>query len=204
MNVLIRLGAVLFVPVLLLSCSFVPDALTDEEVEQYVRAYKNIALVSSRLEEVKKESGSLTILTCADCLEILDQAVRDAGYKDLKTFFIADVRIHLAMRHLLYLELSKIVGGAATEVPVEDFCGVVQTEGAASTEDAAVRERCAKILMWGRYVKQLGAVVKGVAERLLNEGDIEAVGRYAEHIQAAWTDEALVDEFLHVRGGFDD
>lgn len=65
-------------------CDLLPGPLSENDIEKYIAAYNNIAKASPILEKQKKESNSSLVLTCSACYDTLNDAVVNAGYKDLK------------------------------------------------------------------------------------------------------------------------
>jgi hypothetical protein len=193
-----------FVTALLSACKLLTKPLSDADISQYIQTYNNIAAVSPTLEKQKSDSKSTTILTCTACHDTLRDAVTKAGYADIKSFLIADARMHLTLNLYYHLKLTELVGEAANGVPAEDFCKVADLINGTPDPKQAT-EYCRKIKTTTGYLKKLGDVVVNLAKKLLSDGDIETVGKQVDSINAALTNENLIADFKHVAGGgFDD
>lgn len=191
---------------ILSGCDFLPKPLTDKDIEQYIKAYQNIAEVSPILEKQKKESGSVTIFTCKECYSTLNDAVVKAGYDDLQQFLVADTRIHLTLKYYAYASIAKLVGEAGGEVsekiPAEEICAI--PENIQNSKDPQeMKTQCENIKIWSGYLAKISKTIYAIAEKLINDSDMAVVARHAEAIESALFNPKLVDEFRHVRGGAD-
>jgi len=114
--------------------------LTEDDINQYILAYENIAKVSPL---IKKEQNAVKIQReepkcqncddlnllydlglnsaydiydafytslCRKCMEILIQATKEAGYKDFKAFLMMSLRIQFALYQIARLELIELIG----------------------------------------------------------------------------------------------
>lgn len=198
--------------VILPACDFIndymPKALTEEDIKQYTKAYDNIAKASPQIEQEQKADSALLVFTCKPCMKTLEKAVQDAGYKNFTSFLIIDIRVHLAMRHYAYLQISQMVREGLIESAPEDFCAKItekELEQYNDEERKEVLRNCKRINTISKYLKVVSKYVGKIAETLSHEGDIEVIGKMHDAIVGAWTDSRLIDEFEHVQGGgFDD
>lgn len=196
--------ALLLMLSLVSACGFFSKTLTDQEVEQYIKAYQNIAEASPKLSKQKESSHSTTLLTCLPCHDTLRDAVVKAGYADVKSFLIADARMHLALNYYYHLELARLAGDTTHAVKAQDFCQLTDSVNA-SQDPKQAKLICQKITTTTSYLKKIGDVIYKIAESLLQEGDAAVVAKHAEAIQQALSNEHLVDDFRHVsQHGLDD
>lgn len=187
---------------LLGSCGYIIAPLNDKDIQQYIKAYENLATISPQLANERAKSNSVSILTCKECLALLDTAVKEAGYSSYRSFLATDIRIHYAMRHVLYLEIAQITAGVASDVPDEQFCsdpGSVVISDKAKTEQ--VEKLCGQISTIAGFIEKFARWFDGVADKLVTEGDLEVVAKYLDQIHAVQTNENLIDELNHANGG---
>jgi hypothetical protein len=199
-----KLLLVLFLPLLLAACSAFTSALTDEDVARYIKAYDNIAAAAPELDKLQSENNAISLLTCGPCLARLEQAVQQAGYKDMKTFVAADIRMHITLRAWAYVAITKLAGETGQAVAAEDFCSLKENI-ARSKDPKEMALHCARLKSYTSYLDKAGAIAVKLAEKLLKDGDIEVIAKHIDAIGAAQTNAKLPVEFRHGgSGGFDD
>ncbi len=199
-----KLLLLLCLPLLLAACSAFSSALTDEDVARYIKAYDNIAAASPELDKLKSQNNAISVLTCGPCLARLEQAVQQAGYKDMKTFVAADIRMHITLRAWAYVAITKLAGDTGQAVAAEDFCKLKENI-ARSKDPKEMQLHCARLQSYSSYLDKAGAIAVKLAEKLLKDGDIEVIAKHIDAIGAAQTNEKLPAEYRHGGGGgFDD
>jgi hypothetical protein len=199
-----KLLLVLCLPLLLAACSAFTSALTDEDVARYIKAYDNIAAAAPELDKLKSENSAISLLTCGPCLARLEQAVQQAGYKDMKTFVAADIRMHITLRAWAYVAITKLAGETGQAVAAEDFCSLKENI-ARSKDPKEMALHCARLKSYTSYLDKAGSIAVKLAEKLLQDGDIEVIAKHIDAIGAAQTNAKLPVEFRHGGGGgFDD
>jgi hypothetical protein len=199
-----KLLILLCLPLLLAACSAFTSALTDEDVARYIKAYDNIAAAAPELDKLKSENNAISLLTCGPCLARLEQAVQQAGYKDMKTFVAADIRMHITLRAWAYVAITKLAGETGQAVAAEDFCSLKENI-ARSKDPKEMALHCARLKSYTSYLDKAGAIAVKLAEKLLKDGDIEVIAKHIDAIGAAQTNAKLPAEFRHGGGGgFDD
>jgi hypothetical protein len=200
-----KLLLLLCLPLLLAACSAFSSALTDEDVARYIKAYDNIAAAAPELDKLKSQNNAISLLTCGPCLARLEQAVQQAGYKDMKTFVAADIRMHITLRAWAYVAITKLAGDAGQAVAAEDFCSLKENI-ARSKDPQEMALHCARLKSYTSYLDKAGAIAVKLAEKLLREGDIEVIAKHVDAIGTAQTNAKLPMEFRHGGGGggFDD
>ncbi len=198
-----KLILVLCLPLLLAACSVLSSALTDKDVDQYIKAYNNIAAASPELAKLKSDNNAISLLTCGPCMARLEQAVQDAGYEDMKTFVAMDVRMHITLQAWSYTFITNLAGAAGQAVAAEDFCAIKENI-AQSKDPKEMALHCARLKSYASYLDKVGAITVKLTGKLLQDGDIEVVARQIDAIGDAFTNKNLPDEYRHGGGGFDD
>ena len=198
-----KLILLLCLPLLLAACSVLSSALTDKDVAQYIKAYENIAAAAPELAKLKSENNAISLLTCGPCLARLEKAAQDAGYDDMKSFVAMDVRMHVTLRAWSYTMITGFAGAAGQVVAAKDFCAIKENI-AQSENPKEAGLHCARLKSYSSYLDKAGTIAVKLAEKLLQDGDIEIVARHVDAIAAAFTNKNLPDEYLHGRGGVDD
>jgi hypothetical protein len=199
-----KLLVLLCLPLLLAACSAFSSALTDEDVARYIKAYDNIAAAAPELDKLKSENNAISMLTCGPCLARLEQAIRQAGYQDMKTFVAADIRMHITLRAWAYVAITKLAGETGQAVAAEDFCAIKENI-ARSKDPKEMQLHCARLKSYTSFLDKAGAIAVKLAEKLLKDGDIEVVAKHIDAIGAAQTNPKLPMEYRHGGGGgFDD
>jgi hypothetical protein len=190
---------------LLGACSYLPGALTDKHIDQYVLAYEKLAQVSPQIESERKKSGALSIFICDACRALMTKAVTEAGYSGLDAFLLMDLRISYTMNYVIYLRLAELVGGVASDVPIEAICTEEQfKEKIEKDKESEYTKYCRRAHGFVGYIERVGGMLKMVATTLMSKGDLEIVGKNYEKIYAAVTNQELIDELNHSGGGWDD
>jgi hypothetical protein len=199
-----KLLLLLCLPLLLAACGAFSSALTDDDVARYIKAYDNIAAAAPELDKLKSQDNAISLLTCGPCLARLEQAVQQAGYKDIKTFVATDIRMHITLRAWAYVAITKLAGETGQAVAAEDFCSIKENI-ARSKDPKEMQRHCARLKSYTSYLDKAGAIAVKLAEKLLKDGDIEVVAKHLDAISAALTNEKLPVEYRHGSGGgFDD
>lgn len=198
-----RILMLICIPLLLAACSAFTTALTDADVDQYIKAYNNIAAASPELAKLKSENNALTLLTCGPCLARIEKAVQEAGYKDMKTFVAMDVRMHITLRAWAYVAITKLAGEVGQTVAAGDFCSI--KENIMSSKDPQEMQlHCDRLKSYTSYLDKAGAIAVNLAEKLLTEGDIDVIGKHTDAIHRALTNAKLPGEFQHGTADLDD
>lgn len=202
--------SVLLVPLFLASCGFLIDALSDEDISQYIDAYDRLAKISPQLKEAQEKSGSPVLLACSRCRELMDEAVKEAGYSGLNAFLLMDLRISYTMRHVAYLKLTQVVSGLSEEVSrdgvPEKACSDIANLSQMPESKEKARDYCRLVAALSNYIEMLSGYINGLSETLMQVGDIEMVNGRFDEIFAATTDERLFAELNHLSssGEWDD
>lgn len=199
-----KLTLLFWLPLLLAACSAFSTALSDDDVARYIKAYNNIAAASPELAKLKDQDKAISLLTCGPCFARLEQEVKEAGYKDMKTFVAADIRMHITLRAWAYVAITKMAGQAGQDVAAEDFCSIKENI-VRSKDPKQMQLHCTRLKSYSSYLDKAGAIAVRLAEKLLKEGDIEVIAKHVDAISAALTNEKLPAEYRHSSGGgFDD
>jgi len=88
------------------SCGHSFEPLKHSDLERWVRAYENIASVSSDLLDQKRASRAGTLLACSACRSTLEDQVTKAGYPNLQAFLVIDTRIRAAEVAFLHRQMT--------------------------------------------------------------------------------------------------
>ncbi|MBA53936.1 MAG: hypothetical protein CMK89_05725 [Pseudomonadales bacterium] len=200
-------GVLLFVSSLLClgACDTNPLALTEEDVERYIRAYENIAEVSGELEQARIDSKSLTIFDCEECRSIWRRAVQDAGYSDLKRFMLADLRINYTMHYAAYFRIGQMLGELGQDVSLEEVCrNPVLRRNLYEEEKAELDEYCGRAVAISRYVQMLSKFVTVISLEVLSKADFDIVNRYFDRLFEAISNPDLPSDLRRGSGDWDD
>jgi len=193
----------LCLPLLLAACGAFTSALNDDDVARYIKAYEQFAVAAPELEKLQRDSQAASLLTCGPCLARLEKAVQVAGYKDMKAFVAADIRMHITLRAWTYAAMAQLAGQSGQAVAAEDFCSLKE-HIAQSSNAEEMRMYCTRLKSYASYLDRAGAMAVKLAEKLLRDGDIDVVGRHVDAISKALTNEKLPAELRHASGGNDD
>lgn len=195
-----------FLFITIVSCNYLVDSLSDEDISQYISAYDNLAIVSNQLEVEREKSNAISVLVCSKCLELMDKAVQDAGYAGLSSFFLMDLRISHTMRYVIYLEISQLVGQVGEKIGqdgvAEKVCsGIAEISASHGDEEQQMKDHCRLASALSTYIEKLSTHIKGISEKLIVSGDLDIVQRRFEEINKAFTDSRLIDDLNHAGGG---
>lgn len=186
-----------------LSCSYLSSPLSDDDISHYLQAYENIAKISPELEAAREKDKAQSILTCSPCRDLLDSAVKKAGYSGYKSFLITDLRIHYAMQYVMYLKIANLVGGTVSDkgIPVELLCkkpNIREEMDKQKTQD--FDKFCQRVSVIAGFIEKMGKFANILSEKLLQKGDLDTVNKHLDRIVTALTNPELIDEFNHTRG----
>jgi len=172
--------------------------LAEEDIEQYIQAYRNFSRISAQLEAERKKSGAVMIFTSKECRALLGKAVRGAGYADFKSFLLMDYRMHYTLRGVAYLRIANIVGataeGITADVAREKLKG---KKDLAQEERDRARELLDTVTALDRHIAALASFVKQASEKLLRQADLEIVDKHFDRILGALTDPQLPPGLRH-------
>jgi hypothetical protein len=174
----------LCLPLLLAACGAFSAALTDKDVLQYIKACNNIGAAADELKKMQSDDKAQSLITCAPCRARMEKAVQDAGYADMKAFVASEIRVYLALRAWTYAEITKLAGQLGQGVAAEDFCGIKDNVDHANRPQDMLRY-CGQLQTYTGYLSHAGSLAVRLAEKLVRQGDIEAVGRHIDAIGAA-------------------
>ena len=187
------------------ACDSNPLALTEEDVERYIRAYENIAKVSGELEQARIDSKSLTIFDCEECRSIWRRAVQDAGYSNLKSFMLADLRISYTLHYAAYFRIGQILGELGQNVSLEKVCrDPVLRRNLYEEESAKLDEYCGRAVAISRYVQMLSKFVTVVSLEVLSKADFDIVNRHFDRLFEAISNPDLPSDLRRGSGDWDD
>ena len=199
------IGIILILVNIIVSCGYLPDSLTQKDIDQYLNAYEKLTNVSTEIENAKTRSNSVSIFTCSECREIMRKAVMEAGYSGLKEFMLVDLRMSYTMRYVAYLKITEIVGDLSEDIPVEDLCNNPQLR---KNIDKAQREKvdkhCRQVVVFTSYIENIGSYFKYFAKEMMSKGDIELVAKNFERIHSTLTNKNLIKELNRSNGDWDD
>lgn len=187
------------------ACDSNPLALTEEDVERYIRAYENIANVSGELEQARINSQSFTIFDCEECRSIWRRAVQDAGYSNLKSFMLADLRISYTLHYAAYFRIGQILGELGQNVSLEKVCrDPVLRRNLYEEESAKLDEYCGRAVAISRYVQMLSKFVTVVSLEVLSKADFDIVNRHFDRLFEAISNPDLPSDLRRGSGDWDD
>lgn len=187
--------------VLLMSCGYIPSSLTEEDVDQYIEAYQNLAEVSPNLATLQAKTGSISIFTCSACKEVMENAVVDAGYSSLESFMIMDLRMSYTMRYVLYLELTQLVSEAGEDIPIENLCAQGNQSSLSTEDKKTFDEYCEKAVLYTTYIEKMSKFVNNLVEYLISKADFDVVASNFDELHDAITNPSLISELNRSGGG---
>lgn len=190
--------------VMIVSCNYLIDSLTEEDIAQYVKAYDNLAKVSPLIDKELINSQSESIFTCKECRNLMSKAVTDAGYSSFKWFIVMDLRIHYTMRYVLYLQIAEFIGDEAKDIPLESLCTNQKIRSMLDQEQKKkIDENCIHVAALSQHISIVASLINNVAKQLLIKGDLKILGENFDKIQAVISNEKLSEE-LRSGSGWDD
>ena len=191
-----KLSVLIILCITLTACDYLPRSLTDKDITQYVHAYENLAAISPKLEEARKQSNAISIFTCKTCLDLMTEAVRDAGYESFESFLLMDLRISYTMRYVVYLRISKLIGDTSQDLPVEEACSKEHIDSIQDPEQRnKVEQYCRQAIVLSRHIERIGQLLSNLVEKLISKGDLSMVEKHFDALSKAITDQRLVSEF---------
>ncbi len=185
-------------------CGSITKKLSQETLDQHLLAYEKLAEESETIDAILEESNSISIYLCQACQPILDSVTREAGYANFESFLLMDLRIMYTMQYVAYLEVSKIIGEAGSDIPQEDICVGIDTDEDLSPEDRVKAAKfCQHLKIFLKCISKLSSVLGGVTNYLLNVADFEIVQLNYDNLFSGMTDPDLPDGFGY-SVGYDD
>ncbi|SFM13475.1 hypothetical protein [Marinobacter zhejiangensis] len=196
-----RLKLFLLLFVFLAACQYLPSALTKDDVDQYIEAYKKLAEISPELEVLRTKSGSISVFTCSACKARMETSVVSAGYRSLESFMVMDLRMSYTMRYVLYLELTQLVSEAGEDIPIENVCSVQNRNNLSEADRQTFDDYCGKAVLYTGYIERVSRFVSDVVEYIVSKADFEIVAESFDEIHSAITDPRLISDLSRSGGG---
>lgn len=193
---LILLCATMF----LAGCGESFEPLQRSDLERWVRAYENIAVVSPALLEQKRASGADSVLTCSTCRSTLGDQVVKAGYPNLQSFVITDTRIKVAQIDFLHRKMTSILGSLDDAARAEAKKSCVASDS--SDPDKQIVAHGLSLICWMlvRHVEQMkktSAMEDAIISKISIESDVVFVGENYATMDRTMSDERLIEDYGH-------